>query len=72
MPLDAGVGRDPLGSHISYIHSAIHDSTDITVMKRQRNSFVVGVTTAWRTVLKGRSVRKVEDHCLRGFKEGTS
>lgn len=45
----------------------IHNSSDISVMKEQCNNFMVGVLPNTGTVLKGTSVRKVENHCFKGF-----
>lgn len=36
-----------------------------------QNNFMVGVTTAWGTVLKGCNVRKVGNLCIKGTHEGT-
>ena len=57
------------GGHISKVlhilyYITIHDSSKITVMKQQRNNFIVGVTTTWRTVLKGHGIRNIENHCI--------
>lgn len=28
---------------------------------------MIGVTTTWETVLKGHSIRKIENHCIKVF-----
>ena len=49
--------------HIRYLHQ-----NNITVAKLQlwssnNNNFILGVTTTWRSILKGLSIKKVENHC---------
>jgi hypothetical protein len=50
------------GSHTD-IYILIHVSSKITVMTLQQNVFMMGeVITAWGTVLRGHSIREVENH----------
>jgi hypothetical protein len=56
-------------SCISDIYTVIHNSSKITVMKE---CYGWGVTTPGGTVLKGHSIRKVENHCSRTFRSVSS
>jgi hypothetical protein len=49
-------------SCISDIYIRIHNSSKIQSWSSNENTVMVGVTTAWETILKGRSVRKAEKH----------
>lgn len=48
------------------IYLMILNSNNITVKMKEQKDFIVGVTTTWRTVLKGNSIRKVENLWLKG------
>lgn len=59
-------GSQPVGLHpptVAYQTFTLQfiDSSEITVMKYQRNDFMVGGHTTWGTVLKGRGIREVEN-----------
>ena len=61
----------PLGLHIRcpvYQLFILWFVTETKLQLWSRNKIILcwGVTTTWRTVLKGLSIRKAEKHCLRG------
>jgi hypothetical protein len=45
------------------VYLRVHSRNQIIVTEDNENNFMAGVITILGTVLKGRSVRKVEDHC---------
>ena len=57
------------GGSVTY-HTLILNSSKITVMKHHQGNLMVGVTTTWGTVLKGCSIRKVENHTVALLKVG--
>ena len=54
-------------SHASGMYIMIHNSSKITVVKKQQDHFMVGVSTTGGTGLKGHSIRKAESHWSRAI-----
>lgn len=49
--------------HIRYLHQNNITVAMLQLWSSNNNNFILGVTTTWRSILKGLSIKKVENHC---------